>query len=517
MTRIVSVWLKRWPIARFLLAQARNSSPADPVDPRRPLILAEDASGGPVIAALNEAAENAGLRIGERVANARAKAEGLQVRPTDQQADRDALKRLGLWLMRYTPAVSPWEQDDGADGFFLDITGASHLFGGEEKLLAEITRKLQSFNLEPRLAAAGTVGAAWALSHFHSSPAVVLPSSEEAHALMPLPVEALRIEPDTSATLRRLGFKRVGGVMDKARAPFAARFEKELLIRLDQALGKAAEPLIFIAPPPLYSSLRQLLEPIVTQDAIVLVTQRLMSDLKPQLLRDGMGARRLTLSLFRVDGEAVTVEVGTALPTRDPAHVAHLVSLKLERLAVMAETGFGFEALRLTVTAHERMEPKQKDLTSLFEETGNAEREAVLIDSIGERVGSNRIKHYEPVASHLPERAEELRAGMRKTCEWPASEGRPRPLFLLPNAEEAQVMALLPEGPPKRFRWRGMIHGVLHSEGPERIADEWWRSPAPKPDRDYYFVEDEKGRRFWLYRENVPEEAPRWFVHGLFG
>jgi protein ImuB len=80
-------------------------------------------------------------------------------------------------------------------------------------------------------------------------------------------------------------------------------------------------------------------------------------------------------------------------------------------------------------------------------------------------------------------------------------------------------MALLPEGPPKRFRWRGATHGVLHSEGPERIADEWWRSPDRKPDRDYYFVEDEKGRRFWLYREGISEEAPapRWFVHGLFG
>src|SRR5436305_625076 len=256
MTRIVSVWLTRWPIARFLRAQARNPSPADPVDPERPFILAQDASGGPVIASANQAAENAGLKVGDRVANARAKAEGLQVRPIDPEADKAALERLALWLMRYTPAVSVWGEDNGADGFFLDITGAAHLFGGEEELLCDIDRKLRSLGLVLRLAAADTAGAAWALSHFHSSPALVQRAGEETSALKPLPIEALRLQPATSATLRRLGFKRVGALVDKARAPFAARFEKELLTRLDQALGQAAEPLIFIAPPPLYSSLR---------------------------------------------------------------------------------------------------------------------------------------------------------------------------------------------------------------------------------------------------------------------
>src|SRR5215218_6932551 len=108
MRRIVSVWLKRWPIARFLRAQASYPSPVDPVDPDRPLILARDASGGPVIAALSAPAEETGLRPGDRIANARAKTEGLQVRPIDPDADQAALCRLALWTIRYTPAVSVW-------------------------------------------------------------------------------------------------------------------------------------------------------------------------------------------------------------------------------------------------------------------------------------------------------------------------------------------------------------------------------------------------------------------------
>jgi protein ImuB len=75
-----------------------------------------------------------------------------------------------------------------------------------------------------------------------------------------------------------------------------------------------------------------------------------------------------------------------------------------------------------------------------------------------------------------------------------------------------------PEGPPRRFRWRGTTYGVARTQGPERIAGEWWRDGACRT-RDYYLIEDEVGRRFWLYREGLygrETAAPHWFVHGLF-
>ena len=180
MPRIVSIWLPRWPILRFSAAQRRSLSPREPVDPERPFILAIDASGGPRIAALNAAAEALGLVRGDGVADARAKAGVLQVHPADPAADHAALRRLALWATRYTPAVSPWGEENGADGLFLDVTGAAHLFGGEEMLLADLSRRLDGFGLPARLAVADTAGMAWALSHFHPSPAIVLRSGQEA-------------------------------------------------------------------------------------------------------------------------------------------------------------------------------------------------------------------------------------------------------------------------------------------------------------------------------------------------
>jgi len=470
---------------------------------------------------MNAAAEAEDLAIGDTLADARAKAGLLQVHAADPLADDAALRRLALWATRYTPAVALWGEESGADGLFLDITGASHLFGGEEKLLDDLAHRLARFGLPARLAIAETAGTAWALARFHPSPSVILPAGQESEALSPLPVAALRLLPETRTTLRRLGFKRIGALIDRPRAPFAARFEKELLRRLDQALGHAPEPLAPIVPPPVYHSLRYLLEPVFIQEAVVAIATRLMRDIVHALVRDGVGARSLRLALYRVDGKVKTIDIGLTRPTRSPDHVARLIDLKLDRMTETLDAGFGFEALGLAVTVAERMDARQTELSSLSEAAGDAgttdERCAKLVDSLRQRLGPRCVRWLAPVASHLPERAETRCA---EASSWPApDEARPRPLLLFARAEPADnVTALVPEGPPRRFRWRSVMHGVARAQGPERIAGEWWRN-TQAPTRDYYLVEDEAGRRFWLYREGLfgrETALPRWFVHGLF-
>jgi protein ImuB len=520
MSRIVSVWLPRWPIFRALAAQAKHPS-SKPVDPDRPFVLAVAGSGGPRIAALNEAAEVLGLAAGDLLADARAKAEFLQVRDADPAADDVALRRLALWATRYTPTASPWGEDNGADGFFLDVAGSAHLFGGEEKLLADLAAKLRkNFGLPARLAVADTPGAAWALSRFHKTSACVLPSGQEAAALSPLPIAALRLAPDTRATLRRLGFKTVGSLLDKPRAPFAARFPTELLRRVDQALGRIDEPLVPIVAPPVYHCLRYLLEPIFTHDAIIAHANRLMQTLIHVLTRDDVGARGLRLCLYNVDGAVEAIDIGLTLPTRNASHMARLIELKLEALAATCDAGFGFEAIGLAVTCAEPMPARQTELTSVTDDGDRTERCASLIDALRQRLGPNSVRRFEPVASHLPERAEMLPPIDGEAPAWPEPEQKPRPLLLLPHAEPAEdVTALVPDGPPRRFSWRGVTYDITGAQGPERIAGEWWRHRKPQPTRDYYLVEDSAGHRFWLFREGLygrETTAARWFVHGLF-
>jgi protein ImuB len=109
---------------------------------------------------------------------------------------------------------------------------------------------------------------------------------------------------------------------------------------------------------------------------------------------------------------------------------------------------------------------------------------------------------------------------------WPApAAGEPplRPLHLFDPPQPIDVVAEVPDGPPHRFRWRRKFHEVRRFEGPERIASEWWKRRDGAVDkagltRDYYRVEDARGRRFWVFRHGLYEEKPdpKWYLHGLF-
>jgi protein ImuB len=411
--------------------------------------------------------------------------------------------------------------------------------------------RLKNFGLPARLAVAATPGAAWALSHFHQMPSFVLPSGKEASALADMPVAALRLLPEIRNLLRRLGFKTVGSLIDKPRAPFAARFAEQLLRRLDQALGLLDEPLLPIVAPPVYHSLHYLLEPIVKQDAVIARASRLMQALANVLTRDDAGARALRLCLYRVDGAVETVDIGLTLPTRNVAHVVRLLDLKLSTLAATHDTGFnsefGYEAIGLAITRAEPMPARQIEISSAspshpspasgggggsgWGESDAAERYAGLIDTLRQRLGPQRVRRFEPVASHIPERAEILAPVGGEESAWPLAEEKARPLLLLPQAEPTEVTALVPDGPPRRYCWRGVTYHIAGAQGPERIGAQWWRHPLPfpppqagegwegAPTRDYYLVEDFGGHRFWLYREGLygrETTDAQWYVHGLF-
>ena len=102
-----------------------------------------------------------------------------------------------------------------------------------------------------------------------------------------------------------------------------------------------------------------------------------------------------------------------------------------------------------------------------------------------------------------------------------AGKERGRPQRLLDRPEAIAVIYATPEGLPRRFVWRRVVHDIARVAGPERIAPEWWRQPSGARLRDYYQVEDAAGRRYWIYREGVIGDGrgglPAWFIHGLFG
>jgi len=508
MTRYACVYLPRWAIER----QAKTAPP----DAGVPFALVMMTTGGWHLAAVSPHAAALGLNAGELMADARARVPSLQTRPAQPEKDRAALTKLARWCTRFSPYVAPWPEADeraGSSGLTLDITACDHLFGGEASMLHAVIANLSRLGFTARGAIAGSIGAAHALAKHSGQAETIVPDDKLADAISPLPVSALRIPDKTAVTLKHLGLKTIAHLLPLPRAPLAQRFGKLLNDRLDQALGRAGESFTPLLPHAPYRARAVLAEPISAQEHILKLTNKLAADLAPALERDGKGARALHLTLFRVDGETAELSIRLARPSRDANHIVKLFALKLDALAEDFDAGFGFEAAQLDVTEADRMQPQQAAIAA-DPQRDLDEKLSLLIDHLGSRLGLENVLRAHPHNTHIPERAFVMKPAAQPSA-WDEGDAPMRPLLMLPCAEPAEVTAMVPEGPPRRFRWRGVQYEVASAEGPERIRPEWWRERESRV-RDYYTVEDEDGRRFWLYRDGAYGEGARWFVHGVY-
>jgi protein ImuB len=97
-----------------------------------PLVLVGQTGRRREVTAANTAAIKLGLRIGMPATKAQALVKELVIHHADPEADAEALERLAVWALRYSPVVAA----DDPDGLVIDTTGASHLHGGEDAMLA---------------------------------------------------------------------------------------------------------------------------------------------------------------------------------------------------------------------------------------------------------------------------------------------------------------------------------------------------------------------------------------------
>ncbi len=463
-----------------------------------------------VIAAVCPAGRALGLHPGMPLTKARILVRALDVRPADAEGDAAFLARLGLFAARrWTPRAAV----SGPDGLWLDLNGVAHLFGGEQAMCERILSFCRRLGLAARIAVAGTVGAAHALARFGGRSLILCPTHGEAEAIAAMPLAALRLDADALKIADRLGLEWIGELIAMPRAPLQRRFGSVLLDRLDQALGRAGEPFDPIVPEEPPSITLRFLEPIASAEAIGEACGEAVRRLVPQLGEAGLGLRRLALICERVDREEQRVAVSLARATRDGAHLLRLLTARIETI----EPGFGIERLHLVATRVEPLGaiPIEGELTG----ERPAPDLAVLIDRLAVRLGTRRLHRLSALESDLPERSvgrAALLGGGAGGPAWPRAVRRRSP----PEPVE-QVLAVLPDGAPMRFKWRGRAYRVAAADGPERLYGEWWRRDDEREAvRDYFQVEDEEGGRFWLFRKGDGEQPgtgdQSWHVHGLF-
>ncbi|MGR3650640.1 MAG: Y-family DNA polymerase [Roseovarius sp.] len=475
-----------------------------------PVVLAREGTHGPVIHAVSEAAQVRGIQSAARVVDEQAIHPDLHVEPADLEGDAALLARLVFWARRW----GPWSVMDGADGLYLDVTGVAHLYGGEAALLSDIADRFAMQGLSACCALAPTPMAAQALAR-HGGDRMICGEADIAKCLALLPVSALRLGAETERLLDRLGLKTIGSLAQVPRLSLMRRFSgmepaRNPLIQLDRAHGKQPDPLDAPADHVQYIARARLAEPVLDiSPHLPALAQSLCVDLE----KAGLGARRVRVAIYRVDGFARHADVAFARASHDPDHLTRLLEGKLDRI----DPGFGFDLLTLEAV---QTEPVAQNQVGLDGERDADADIAGLIDRLSARLGAHNVTIAQWTESHMPDRVESRAPALgtvpQAVLEIPAE----RPIRLLDTPEEVRVVYAVPEGPPAQFIWRRVTLKTVRQKGPERIAPEWWKDRPGSRLRDYYKVEVEDGRRFWLYRQGVigdgRGEKPGWFLHGFF-
>ncbi|UWQ37008.1 DNA polymerase Y family protein [Leisingera aquaemixtae] len=552
--RILSLWFPRLGAERILRAERGGIG--------GPLAVAEEVSNTQVISALNAAALAEGLQPGQPLRDAHAMCAGLTVRPRNPAAEAAFLAALRRWAGKF----SPWVAEAERDGLTIDLTGCAHLFGSEAALMEAAGRDCAEMGLSVQMGLADTLGAAWALARYAGEEAApdrsgdaidqearatraraqkrqsvkrrhwtrggaapqlqaVVPQlgriaepGQAYGALAPLPVAALRLDGAMVAQLNRLGLRRIGDLLGQPRASLARRFGRGLVLRLDQAMGSAPEPVSPARSPDHFAVRLTLPEPIGLMEDLLAGIDRMLPRLCARLEARGKGARVLRLEAHRCDQAMEAVTVGLARASRAPDRIRPLLEMKLEQI----DAGYGIDMLRLEVLQAEAIHARTP---AGHAEAGAAARARQedgaaledLIGRLGARLGLEAITRYHPAESHIPEKTFTVQAAAWSepaAGAWPLPP-RPRPLLIWqPELVHA------PERPevPERFRWRGRDWQLAEAEGPERIAPEWWlEDPAWRSGvRDYWVVVTDCGTRLWLFFAHGGALSPGWFCHGSF-
>jgi protein ImuB len=432
--RYLSVWLRRLTTDRL----TRGSPRPGEASAARPLVVAAPVKSALRLVAMNDAAARLGLTPGMALADARAMYPGLAVADAEPAADARLLETIADWCDRYTPLVGL----DPPDGLLLDVTGCAHLFGGEALLARDLVQRLAMQGFAARAATADIVGCAWAVARYAKDapprqsglapaarPGMTMGRQDEPllvasdcmrDALVPLPLAALRIDAEIVDALAQSGLKRIADIIDRPRAPLAARFGHDFVRHLDQALGREDEPIEPRLPVPPYVAERRFPEPILLEADVLGTVEVLAHELGRLLERRGEGARVLELALFRTDGKVFRIAAGTGAPLRDGARMRALFAERLAAVGDECDPGFGYDVVRLCARATERSEPAQTGLAAPDHEAELSH----LIDRLGARFGRRRVTRLVPQDTHIPESRPSMPRGQAPSLTFPRKRGR---------------------------------------------------------------------------------------------
>ena len=488
-----------------------------PDDAAHPFVVS---SGGhyPRVIAANAAARETGIREGQLISAALAFAPELRSRDRDVDAETRALAQLATWALTFTPSagLAP------PNAIVAEIGSSLRLFSGLPQIIARLTGGTHALGYAARPGLAPTPGAALLLARAGRTQPVMT-VAQLSGLLAPLPLTLVDLDDALRTALGDAGITTFGQAAALPRDGLARRGGADLIITLDRALGRMADPRSPFVPAPHFESKLDLPAPVRDAQALGFGVNRLVQELATWLTARGLGVTRLQLTLaheryLRQRGlPATVVPFALGAPARMPAHLLNVLRERLARVTLPAPV----ESITLT---SEGTAPLPGRNLGLLPEDEAAAVEVPLVDRLRARLGEDAVVQVTPHGEHRPEKAmrdvvisavgnvrpaAKHRAGARPAknsgrAANPLPEA-PRPLWLF---AEPQPLAQLFETKPWALPWK-------LKDGPERIESGWWDGADVR--RDYFVAESPQGGIMWIYRDHrYGIDDGEWFLHGVF-
>lgn len=434
-----------------------------------------------------DTATSLGLKPGMRVATVRALDESIRLLERDPDLEQQCLQQLCCWAYSISPSLHIYRDNC----LLLEIGGCLTLFKGLECLLARVHSDLSSRGYSYLIGLAETPKAAWLLSHTTDDHQRPLPER-----LQPLPLRLLDMFPNQLDSLARAGLWQFGDILSLSTQALGRRCGKDMIHFLQQALGTAHDPQPDYRPAPQFHDDYWFGYEVKANQELLPAIQRLLQSLCQFLRNTQLQCRQIQWQLYGIQDNLHSLTVASSLAHANWREWYQLSQLHIEQLTLdMGVEGVSLQCLNLT--------PGNNSNGDLFNPYEQREPLHSLLDRLQSRLGLQSVKKIAGRNEHLPEFAGYSSCnnyGDGDTQHSISPAGGYRPFWLMP---EPQPLS----NPARGLQWGGTLDIM---EGPERIEDNWWLEPVS---RDYYVAHDQRGQKYWVYRDRLQNQ---WFIQGVF-
>jgi protein ImuB len=404
----------------------------------------------------------------------------------------------GWRCLQFTPRVA-WLDE----ALVLEVSATQRLWGGRRKL----AKKLFDAGdlLTPCPWAAG------ATSQLALARLRLRRRGEQPPACIPdgLPLDTLTAAQPHAPILERMGCRTWGQLRALPRAGVARRFGAGLVASLERAYGEAPESHAWIAAPESFDVKLELMALATSAPELMWTAQRVLSQLQLWLAARNRGVLAIelewTLDLKRLDGKPLppteALQVRTARPTQDMAHLRKLVNEHLSRAKLAAP------ANHLRIRTLETVPWGGLPASLLPEDNKPGEKLHEFIERLSVRLGEGNVLVCEEREDHRPEQMQSWVPAKGRQCGQPANHRDAiYPTWLLPQPVELETRSDIPHygGPLRRLTRLA------------RVETAWWEEGGPAC-RDYFIATSGEAGLVWIYRERpLGEGSSRWFLQGLY-